>query len=202
MAKPSRQSHHGFTLVEIAIVMVIIGLLLAGILNAQSILRNARTQDTIKAVNDLANAAQQFRDRYGNWPGVLQNAAASIPGLTATSCPGNTAGVITSTAESACASEELIRSGMLRGDAATPIRVGATVTLSITGNTAALVGFAGLPANWRNVLRIESIDCDIAIQLDRATDDGNTATGNFRTDTACAGQDQNVLVANAALRLN
>ena len=196
-----KQRHRGFTLVEIAIVMVIIGLLLAGILNAQSILRNARTQDTIKAVNDLANAAQQFRDRYGNWPGVLQNAAASIPGLTA-ACIGNATGMIATAAESACASEELIRSGMLRGDAATPIRVSATVTLSITGNTAALVGFAGLPANWRNVLRIASIDCDIAIQLDRATDDGNTATGNFRTDTACAGQDQNVLVPNAALRLH
>ncbi len=192
---------------EIAIVLVIIGLLLAGILNAQSVMRNARTKDTIKAMTDMANAAQQFHDRYGAWPGTLQNAAAptgSIPDLSAT-CVGNATGLITTAAESACASESLIRSSMLRGDATRPIRTNGPTTLSVTG--AALSGVAGLPVNWRNVVRIQETDCDVIVQMDRLLDDGNTTTGNFRTSAGVCGasgtdQVENLVVANAALRLN
>ena len=199
-----RVTHHrtsrGFTLVEIAIVLVIIGVILGGILNAQSVIRNARTKDTIKAATDMANAAQQFRDRYGAWPGTLQNAVLTIPNVTAT-CTGNTTGIVASAAQSACAGEELIRSGMLRGDAVSPIRVNGIVTLSFTG--AAISGVTGLPTDWRNVVRLQSIDCDIAVQMDRLTDDGNTDTGNFRTNVGnCAAQSEQVQVANAVLRVN
>ncbi len=200
----------GFTLVEIAIVLVIIGFLLGGILNAQSVLRNARTKDTIKAVTDIANASQQFRDRYGAWPGTLQNATSVIPLLTAT-CVGNTTGLITSAAESACASESLIRSSMLRGDATQPFRTNGTnglTTLTVTGAT--LSGVAGLPAapnNWRNVVRIQNTDCDVLVQMDRLVDDGNTNTGNLRTSANVCGaggsdQIETVPVANAVLRIN
>ncbi|MBC7919367.1 MAG: prepilin-type N-terminal cleavage/methylation domain-containing protein [Rhodoferax sp.] len=194
-------SQDGFTLVEIAIVLVIIGLILAGILNAQSVLRNARTKDVIKAVNDMSNAAQQFRSRYGAWPGVLTNATTVLPNLSAT-CVGNTTGRITSAAESACASEELIRASMLRGDAVSPIKINGVITLSLTGAAAGLSGVPGLPASWNNVVRIQAIDCDIAVQIDRLVDDGSTATGNFITGTACPAQTETIAVANAVLRLN
>ncbi len=205
----------GFTLVEIAIVLVIIGFLLAGILNAQSVLRNARTKDTIKAVNDMAGAAQQFRDRYGAWPGTLQTATTAIPNMTppdtASVCVGNATGLIATPAESACASESLIRSGMLRGDATQPIRTAGTnglTTLSVTG--AALSGIVGLPANWRNVVHIQNTDCDVIVQMDRLLDDGSANTGNFRTAAnVCGagvpgGSDQSEIlpVADAVLRLN
>ena len=198
-----RRHTQGFTLIEIAIVLVIIGFLLAGILNAQSVMRNARTKDTIKAVTDMANASQQFKDRYGAWPGTLQNAGTAIANLSAT-CVGNTTGVIATAAESACASESLIRSGMLRGDAVQPIRTNGPTTLSVTG--AALSGVA-LPANWRNVVRIQATDCDVIVQMDRLLDDGNTTTGNLRTaNNVCGGggtdQSEILPVVNAVLRIN
>jgi prepilin-type N-terminal cleavage/methylation domain-containing protein len=207
MSKRGHLHSRGFTLVEIAIVLVIIGFLLAGILNAQSVLRNARTKDTIKAVNDMAGAAQQFHDRYGAWPGTLQTATTAIPNMSAT-CVGNATGLIASAAESACASESLIRSSMLRGDATQPIRTAGTnglTTLSVTG--AALSGVAGLLANWRNVVRIQNTDCDVIVQMDRLLDDGSVNTGNLRTAAGvcgAGGSDQSEIlpVANAVLRLN
>lgn len=198
----SRKRTRGFTLVEIAIVLVIIGFLLAGILNAKSVLRNARTKDTVKAVSDIAAAAQQFRDRYGSWPGTFQGAVAAIPDVTP-SCVGNATGTITTAAESACASEELIRSTMLRGDALSPIMLNGVSTVTFTGSAPGLAGMPGLPAlGWRNVVRIQAIDCDVALQIDRAVDDGRLTTGNFRSPTVCVGQNETIVVPNAVLRIN
>lgn len=201
-----RRTSQGFTLVEIAIVLVIIGFLLAGILNAQSVMRNARTKDTIKAMTDMANASQQFRDRYGAWPGTLQTVNV-IPNLSP-ACVGNVTGLIASAAESACASESLIRSGMLRGSATLPITTSGTngvSTLSLTG--AALSGVGGLPASWRNVIRIQNTDCDVILQMERLLDDGNANTGNLRVAANVCGaagstQAETLPVANAALRVN
>jgi prepilin-type N-terminal cleavage/methylation domain-containing protein len=197
----SRPVERGFTLIEIAIVLVIIGVMLTGILNAQSIIRNARIKDTTRAVMDLSAGARQFRDRYGAWPGDLNNASTAIPGLAATCniTTGNN-GRVDTAAESTCASEMLIRSAMLRGDVSRPITIGGNVTLSITSPTLSLV--TGLPSNWVNVIRIQNIDCDIAIQLDKAMDDGNVTSGYFRTNTVCAGEDENIPVPNAVLQLS
>ncbi len=204
-----RPRQQGFTLVEIAIVLVIIGLILGGILNAQSVIRNAQTKDSIKALTDMAAAARQFNDRYGMWPGDFSNAVLSLPGLTCAN--GNGSGQVNTNAESLCATEQLIRAGMLKGSLTAPIAIRVRgSTFSVTGATAALTG-AGtaptMPANWVNVVRVQVIDCDIAVQMDRAVDDGNTNTGNFRATANVCGangntQDENIAVANAVLRLN
>lgn len=205
MFTPRMHFQRGFTLAEISIVLVIVGLILGGVLNARSVIRNGQTKDVIKAVNEMSVAAQQFKDRYGQWPGDLRNAQASIAALGCANGDGNNQ--IQTAAESSCASEMLIRSGMMRGRADTPITVRSS-TFSLTSSTQALTGIAAvrLPGNANNansiVVRIQAIDCDIAIQLDRATDDGDVNTGNFRTGNACAAQDENVAVANAVLKIN
>ncbi len=81
-----KQKHSlGFTLVELAIVMTIIGLLIGGILKGQELLENARVTATIAQVKGSTAALSTFRDIYGATPGDMSNASRRIVGCT-TSC--------------------------------------------------------------------------------------------------------------------
>ena len=59
----------GFTLVELAIVLVIIGLLVGGILVAQSMMQTARIQAQIKQFELYDIAIINFRQKYNQLPG-------------------------------------------------------------------------------------------------------------------------------------
>lgn len=74
------QAQKGFTLVELAIVMTIIGLLIGGILKGQELMQNARTTATIAQVRAFEAAATTFRDSYASLPGDLPNASTRVPG--------------------------------------------------------------------------------------------------------------------------
>ena len=69
-----------FTLVELAIVMTIIGLLIGGILKGQELLENARVTSTIAQVKSYDAAVTGFRDIYDGVPGDLLNAQNRLPG--------------------------------------------------------------------------------------------------------------------------
>src|SRR5262252_100149 len=59
----------GFTLVEIAIVLVIIGLLLGGILKGQEMITQAKIKNVINDFNGLSAPVNSYRDRYRMLPG-------------------------------------------------------------------------------------------------------------------------------------
>ncbi len=64
----------GFTLVEIAIVLVIIGLLLGGILKGQEMITQAKIKNIINDFNGVTVAVTSYQDRYRAIPGDDQNA--------------------------------------------------------------------------------------------------------------------------------
>lgn len=66
----------GFSLVELSIVLVILGLLTGGILAGQSLIRAAELRAVGTEYNRYASAVNSFRDKYFGLPGDLANATA------------------------------------------------------------------------------------------------------------------------------
>lgn len=81
-----KDNQKGFTLVELAIVMIIIGLLIGGVLKGQQLIENAKVTSTVSSMKGFQAAQVIFQDTYSALPGDIRNAAARIPGCEA----GNT----------------------------------------------------------------------------------------------------------------
>lgn len=69
MRRAGRKAQSGFTLVEIAIVLVIIGLLLGGVLKGQELIENGRVKNAANDMNGLVAAYNSYLDRYRKLPG-------------------------------------------------------------------------------------------------------------------------------------
>ena len=76
----------GFTLVELAIVMTIIGLLIGGVLKGQELLENSRMTSAAAQIKSIAAAALTFRDVYKALPGDIITPANFIQNCTAAPC--------------------------------------------------------------------------------------------------------------------
>lgn len=88
-----RSGEKGFTLVELSIVMIIIGLLIGGILKGQELIANARIAAAASRVKAIDAAINTFRDSYNGLPGDLPNADTRLPScLTSTKCGATPAG--------------------------------------------------------------------------------------------------------------
>jgi prepilin-type N-terminal cleavage/methylation domain-containing protein len=59
----------GFTLVELAIVMIIIGLLVGGVIKGFQIVENAKIKSVIAQIESIRAASQTFRETYAALPG-------------------------------------------------------------------------------------------------------------------------------------
>src|SRR5262245_804779 len=73
----------GFTLIEIAIVLVIIGLLLGGVLKGQELITAARVRNLISQQDGVKAAYFGFLDRFRALPGDYSQATVNIANVTA-----------------------------------------------------------------------------------------------------------------------
>lgn len=64
----------GFTLLETAVVVVLAGFLVSGILKGQELVGNARAKAIMNDLNGVNSAALAYFDRYKAWPGDDSNA--------------------------------------------------------------------------------------------------------------------------------
>ena len=83
---PRRQS--GFTLIEIAIVLVIIGLLLGGILKGQELINSARVKNLATDFRSVPVFIYAYQDKFRSLPGDDSAASTHLTGATnATTAP-------------------------------------------------------------------------------------------------------------------
>jgi len=70
------RSQSGFSLVELSIVLVILGLLTGGILGGQALIRAAELRSLSAEVQRYTTAVRTFQDKYFAMPGDMANATA------------------------------------------------------------------------------------------------------------------------------
>lgn len=90
------QDETGFTLVELAISILIIGLLIGGILKGYEVVGNAQVVATINNLNEIEGASTIFQSKYRNMPGDIREPETRIPNCTTAPCnvSGNEDGYI------------------------------------------------------------------------------------------------------------
>lgn len=163
----------GFTLIEIAIVLVIIGLLLGGVLKGQEMMTNAKIKRTSNDFNGVAAAIYSYLDRYAAMPGDDPNAAARWGAGTVA---GNGDGVIaggcfTQGAESTELWNHLRQSGLVAGSGTNNPTHAFGARIGIQNNATGLVGA---------VICMEDLQGKIGEILDRQLDDGNGDAGELQ----------------------
>jgi prepilin-type N-terminal cleavage/methylation domain-containing protein len=84
----------GFTLIELSIVLVIIGLIVGGVLTGQDMIKAAQIRAQVTQLERYNTAVNTFRSKYNGLPGDLASPANFFPNvvITATHCDGAAAG--------------------------------------------------------------------------------------------------------------
>jgi prepilin-type N-terminal cleavage/methylation domain-containing protein len=199
-----KRNQSGFTLIEIAIVLVIIGLLLGGVLKGQELINSAKVKNLATDFKNIPVFIYGYQDKFKALPGDDANVTTHVTGGTACTpaavglCdPGN--GIIDGvwnataiTSESYLFWQHVRLAGLAPGstDTTTPASylptnaAGGTIGIqsgtSIAAN-APIKDLSGTPVAIRGAYII----CSTGIlgkfvkQLDTQMDDGNTATGSM-----------------------
>jgi len=185
----------GFTLIEIAIVLVIIGLLLGGVLKGQELITGARVRNLISQQDGIKAAFFGFQDRYRALPGDYAAASTNINGVTIT---GDGNGRIegpngAGTYETLLAWNHLTAAGFLNGSytlatstTSTPIDSNnpknpysvyiELIYDNVYGTT------AGKPFK-HNLKTGSQVPVEIVAEVDRKVDDGLPDAGGFQFST-------------------
>ena len=188
-----KRQQSGFTLVEIAIVLVIIGLLLGGILKGQEMITQAKIKNVVSDFSGISAAYYGYQDRYRAIPGD-DSQALTRWGAPAAAGDGN--GVVVGAYNAACTSatvescqwwDHLRRAGFVAGSGKVQPFNAVTGIIGVqTGNGAStpatvLGGFGGL------IVCSAGLPDKIAIAVDTQMDDGVIGTGTVRGQKHTAG---------------
>ena len=203
-----RSKQAGFTPVEIAIVLVIIGLLLGGVLKGQELINSAKVKNFATDFRNIPLFVYGYQDKFKALPGDDINATGR--GFASATTNGNGNGVINGNWDSTAATDESILfwqhvrlAGLAAGATAVladPVVVGDPyipknadggrigIESGVSGFIGAQAAAAGPPAiaatpalGGSYIICSDGVLGKFAIQLDTTMDDGNPATGSMRT---------------------
>jgi prepilin-type N-terminal cleavage/methylation domain-containing protein len=195
-----KRTQNGFTLVEIAIVLVIIGLLLGGILKGQEMITQAKIKNVVADFSGISAAYYGYQDRYRAIPGDDPNADTRWTTPSAAT-KGNGDGKVAGTynnAGSACVAtveacswwDHLRRAGFVAGSGVLQPFNAVTGIIGVqtgdNGTGSVLGGFGGL------IICSAGLPDKIAIAVDTQMDDGLVGTGTVRGQKHTGGPNPNI----------
>ncbi len=202
-----KKQQAGFTLIELAIVLVIIGLLLGGVLKGQELINSAKVKNMATDFKNIQVYIYGYQDKFRALPGDDSKVVAHVVGtLATTGTAGN--GVIegqwnSTTATAAGGDESALfwQHVRLANLAAGPTLVtdpnyyptnadgGRIGVQSVSGFTK-ITGMTGA-----FVICSDGILGKFAKQLDTALDDGETSTGSLRSVLSATATGEGVTTA-------
>jgi prepilin-type N-terminal cleavage/methylation domain-containing protein len=172
--KSNIRNQKGFTLVEIAIVMVIIGLLIGGVLKGQEMIKNAKIKRVVKTSDEMRAAIYTYQDRFGYLPGDDPSATTHLAGA---------AGVVNGDGDGTIEGAEdedvfihLATVGLISGD---PAGFATSFPSHPFGGTYSVLYQTrnGKASNW---ITYTLVPADVALAMDTSLDDGIATTGSIR----------------------
>ena len=195
---------NGFTLVEIALVLVVTGILIGGVFKARELIFNANLKRIERDKAGIVSAIYSYQDRYRQLPGDDDNAkqrfsiySDGINDPAATDINGDNSATIdgswngTANSETANFWKHLRASGLIQGDGDDD-----------TQPTNAFGGIVGIRNGslliFGHVMIVGSISGDIAKILEKRLDDSDPATGMIQSDITSALMDGGVVSSAGA----
>lgn len=185
---------HGFTLVEVAIVLAIVGLVLGGVFQGQALVDSARVRAMSNEINGIQTAMLAFQERYRAIPGDFSKAPTQIDSAT---LAGNGNGQVDTSAERAGVWQQLSMAGFISGSydgiqgsagSSTDSECGPSTCPQNPFNGYYKLSYgsqaadAGSAAN--EMFTGNQVPVHILAQLDARLDDGKANTGKFRVHRA------------------
>lgn len=184
---PGHQS--GFTLVELAIVLVIIGLILAAVLKGQEMILNGKVKNIVNDLRGVSTAYYAYQDRYKAIPGDDSAAVNHFTGGVNGGGNGTVIGLFTAsgtalaagdTAESEKFWQHTRLSGFMTGSGSNPPTNALGGLLGVQSDVTATSAYGMIGP----VVCAGSIPWKIAQAVDTVIDDGNSDTGTVRAGLA------------------
>lgn len=188
------ERQRGLSLIEIALVLLVMALAMGGIVKGQELIQNSRVHNTIAAQTGFKGAVLAFQDRYRQFPGDYAEAVTNVQHVQHN---GNGDGRIESLAivttpngvpeENILVWDHLAKAGFIRGsfvfnaaipDGAIPKNAyGGYVDLTLDN----LYGDPAQSMTTRHTLKTgNQMPVEILAEMDRKIDDGNAFSGEIR----------------------
>ncbi|OAM51737.1 prepilin-type N-terminal cleavage/methylation domain-containing protein [Methylovorus sp. MM2] len=201
----------GFTLIELAIVLVIIGLLLGGVLKGQELINNARVKNMASDFRNIQTYIYGYQDRFRALPGDDRAVIAHLGALATPAANGTQNGLIEGAWDSSAIGDESFlfwQHVRLANLAPGPTNT-ADANYRPRNANGGSIGIQSVAAfnkitNMTGSFAVcsDGILGTAAIDLDVLMDDGDTSTGSMRaTPTAVTGAaatvTANIIPANA-----